>query len=45
MILTATRSGEVRGARREEIDPSKFVIPASRMKAGTAHYPLIHTRG
>lgn len=38
-ILTATRSGEVLGARWEEIDLDKKVwtIPAVRMKAGHAH--------
>lgn len=38
-ILTATRSGEVLGARWEEIDLDKKVwtIPAIRMKAGHAH--------
>lgn len=39
LILTAARSGEVRGARWEEIDLDKaqWNIPAERMKAGTAH--------
>ena len=38
-ILTATRSGEVRGARWEEIDLAAKVwtIPAGRMKAGREH--------
>lgn len=38
-ILTAARSGEVRGAQWEEIDlPKKvWVIPADRMKAGRSH--------
>lgn len=38
-ILTATRSGEARGADWSEIDLSAAVwtIPASRMKAGTVH--------
>jgi integrase len=38
-ILTATRSGEVLGARWEEIDLDKKVwtVPAIRMKAGHAH--------
>ena len=38
-ILTACRSGEVLGARWEEIDLDKAVwtIPASRMKAGKEH--------
>jgi integrase len=38
-ILTACRSGEVRGARRSEIDIDKkiWTIPAERMKAGREH--------
>lgn len=38
-ILTAARSGEVRGAKWEEIDFAEKVwtIPADRMKAGKAH--------
>jgi integrase len=38
-ILTAARSGEVRGARWDEIDMDGKVwtIPASRMKAGVEH--------
>jgi integrase len=39
LILTATRSGEVLGARWDEIDLEARVwtIPAGRMKAGVAH--------
>jgi len=39
VILTATRSGEVRGARWDEIDTvaSMWVVPAARMKGGTEH--------
>jgi integrase len=39
LILTAARSGEVRGARWEEIDLEKarWNIPANRMKSGEAH--------
>lgn len=39
MVLTAGRSGEVRGATWDEIDMEKalWVIPASRMKAGAEH--------
>jgi integrase len=39
-ILTAARSGEVRGAKWEEIDLKNavWVIPASRMKAGKEHH-------
>lgn len=38
-ILTAARSGEVRGARWSEIDlkDGLWVVPAARMKAGKAH--------
>lgn len=45
-ILTAVRSGEVRGAKWEEIDFANKVwtIPASRMKAGKEHrIPLSDT--
>jgi integrase len=39
LILTAARSGEVRGAMRSEIDEQArtWNIPASRMKAGREH--------
>jgi integrase len=39
LILTAARSGEVRGAQWDEIDFEKaqWNIPADRMKAGEAH--------
>ncbi len=39
-VLTAARSGEVRGATWEEIDLKKevWIIPASRMKAGKEHH-------
>lgn len=39
LILCASRSGEVRGARWEEIDPEAriWTIPATRMKAGREH--------
>jgi integrase len=39
LILTATRSGEVRGAQWSEIDleAATWTIPAERMKAGKAH--------
>lgn len=36
-ILTCARSGEVRGARWDEIDGDTWLIPADRMKAGKAH--------
>ena len=39
LILTAARSGEVRGARWDEInlDSATWTIPAERMKAGKEH--------
>lgn len=39
LILTATRSGEVRGATWDEVDleGKVWTIPAARMKAGRAH--------
>ena len=39
VVLTACRSGEVRGARWEEVDfeAKTWTIPAERMKAGAAH--------
>ncbi len=39
VILTAARSGEVRGAARSEIDTGGRIwhVPAERMKAGAAH--------
>ena len=39
MILTATRSGEARGARWKEIDldAREWVIPGNRMKRGLPH--------
>lgn len=39
LILTATRSGDVRGATWEEIDidGALWIIPAARMKAGKEH--------
>ena len=47
LILTATRSGEVRGARWSEIDLTTgiWTIPAGRMKAGREHrVPLSRRR-
>ena len=44
-ILTATRSGEVRGAKWSELseDLSLWTVPAERMKAGVTHVvPLSH---
>ena len=45
-ILTACRSGEVRGARWEEIDLDNqvWVIPASRMKMGINHQVPLSAR-
>lgn len=39
LILTAARSGEIRGARWDEVDleQREWVIPAERMKAGVTH--------
>ena len=37
LVLTATRSNEVRGARWEEIDGAAWTIPAERMKKGREH--------
>lgn len=37
LTLTATRSGEVRGARWSEIEGSIWTIPAERMKAKAPH--------
>lgn len=36
-ILTAARSGEVRGARWCEIDDDTWMVPAERMKGGVEH--------
>ncbi|MEA5124348.1 phage integrase central domain-containing protein [Xanthomonas floridensis] len=36
-ILTATRSGEVRGATWDEIQGDTWIIPGKRMKAGKEH--------
>lgn len=37
LILTATRTAEVLGARWDEINGSTWIIPASRMKTGIEH--------
>lgn len=37
VILTAARSGEVRGMRWDELDGKVWTIPANRMKAGREH--------
>jgi integrase len=46
-VLTAARSGEVRGARWSEIDldAKVWVIPAYRMKAGREHRVPLSDRG
>ena len=46
LILTAARSGEVRGATWSEIDFDKalWTIPAERMKAGKAHRVPLSSR-
>lgn len=45
-ILTATRTGEVRGAKPEEFDLDKamWTIPAERMKAGKEHRVFLSPR-
>ena len=45
-ILTAARSGEVRGARWAEIDlqGAQWVVPAERMKAGKEHRVPLSTQ-
>ena len=37
LVLTAARSGEVRGARWDEIDGATWTIPGERMKTGRPH--------
>ncbi|MHA3978755.1 tyrosine-type recombinase/integrase [Halovulum sp. GXIMD14794] len=37
LILTAARSGEVRGAKPDEIQGDVWIVPAERMKAGKEH--------
>ncbi len=37
LVLTAARSGEVRGARWDEIDGPTWTIPGERMKTGRLH--------
>jgi integrase len=37
LILNASRSGEVLGARWREIEGDRWIVPAERMKAGVAH--------
>ena len=44
LVLTATRSKEVRGARWEEIDGATWTIPAERMKKGREHRVPLSSR-
>lgn len=46
LILTAGRSGEVRGARVGEfdLDAAVWTVPASRMKAGKEHRVMLSTQ-
>ena len=44
LTLTATRSGEVRGARWSEIDGDVWTIPAERMKSKAAHRVPLSSR-
>ncbi|MDE2943787.1 MAG: integrase arm-type DNA-binding domain-containing protein [Gemmatimonadota bacterium] len=46
LVLTAARSGEVRGARWEEVDEETAVwtVPADRTKAGRAHRVPLSSR-
>ena len=46
MVLTASRSGEVRGATWDEVDISRgiWVIPAARMKASQEHRVPLSTK-
>ena len=37
LVLTATRSGEVRGMRWDEVDGDVWTVPGERMKAGREH--------
>jgi integrase len=42
-VLTAARSGEVRGMTWEEIDGDRWTVPAERMKAGREHVVPLST--
>ena len=44
LVLTATRSKEVRGARWEEIDGATWTIPGDRMKKGREHRVPLSSR-
>jgi integrase len=44
LILNASRSGEVLGARWAEVDGDTWTIPADRMKAGVAHTVTLSPR-
>jgi integrase len=43
LVLTAARSGEIRGATWGEIQGDLWVIPAERMKAGATHTVTLST--
>lgn len=42
-VLTAARSGEVRGMTWDEIDGDRWTVPAERMKAGREHVVPLST--
>lgn len=42
-ILTAARSGEVRGMTWDEVDGDRWTVPAERMKAGREHVVPLST--
>jgi len=44
LVLTAARSGEVRGARWDEVEGATWTVPGSRMKAGRPHRVPLSTR-
>jgi len=41
LILCAARTGEVLGARWDEIDGEKWIVPAERMKTGRLHTVML----
>ena len=44
LVLTAARSGEVRGARWDEIDGATWIVPGERMKTGRPHRVPLSSR-
>ena len=44
LVLTAARSGEVRGARWDEIEGATWTVPGSRTKAGRPHRVPLSTQ-